>query len=564
MGVRVLRKISLYANTIKYLKPSQLCSRAFHRFLPVKRAAGCETAKTSVSVLIPELDLDETYLSRFDCEALLKDQLLLLNERHKADFTDWSVSGKTTHLWLFNLQYMEYLIPLAARWRASKEEAYYRKAKEILLGWIQCFEKEGGDAWNPYTISERLPNWLITMELLEDRLSGDSAFREKLEKSMYRQYKHLQANQEKHLLGNHYFENLKALIIAAVLFDDRKNLEKYLGNFDGQIREQIPEDGMHYERSFMYHKIIMEDILRVLAALKQVQGYGDRVKSYTAVLGKMLGCTLSFEGRLRRVPLFNDAGNNVAKPVPALEAAVRKILTEGYKVRDDIMELPDAGYYRYEWGNVACIVDCGKIGPDYIPGHGHCDCLSYELYVDGTPFLVNSGTYQYQSSKRPYFRSTRAHNCFTVNGSEQSQCWGEHRVAKRISNIKAVRGEKRFTGECLFWNGIKARRNFRFSQGHIIVEDECDRGPDAVIQSYVHLAPDVEIIKRDKKSVLLKSRGQGHEITLEVLEGEKIAVHAEDELCWYSEEFGKVQKTNVLEITGNRVAYKLRWEIKKW
>lgn len=555
----MIRKILLYANTIKYLKISQLCNRMFHRFLTVKREVRCETVKASVSVFIPELDLDEVYLGRFDCEALLKDELLLLNERHKVDFTNWSVSGKTTHLWLFNFQYMEYLIPLAVRWRVSKDEAYYWKAKEILLGWIQCFEKESGDAWNPYTISERLPNWLVTMELLEDRLSGDNSFRDKLEKSMYRQYKHLQVNQEKHLLGNHYFENLKALIIAAVLFDERRNLEKYLRSFDGQIREQILEDGMHYERSFMYHKIIMEDILRVLAALKQVQGYRVREKSYALVLGKMLSCTLSFEGRIKRVPLFNDAGNNVAKTVPALEAAVRKILPEGYKVLGDVKELPDAGYYRYEWGSVACIIDCGKIGPDYIPGHGHCDCLSYELYVDGTPFLVNSGTYQYQSSKRHYFRSTRAHNCFTVNGSEQSQCWGEHRVAKRISKIKAVREDKEFSGECLFWNGIKARRNFQFSQGNVFVEDECDCGSDAVIQSYVHLAPDVEVIKRDKKRVLLRSKGQGHEVALEVLKGEEIVIHAKDELCWYSEEFGEVRKTNVLEITGNKVAYKLQW-----
>lgn len=75
----MLRKISLYANTIKYLKPSQLCCRAFHRFLPVKRTVRYETAKAPVSVFIPELDLDEAYLSRFDCEALLKDELLLLN-----------------------------------------------------------------------------------------------------------------------------------------------------------------------------------------------------------------------------------------------------------------------------------------------------------------------------------------------------------------------------------------------------------------------------------------------------------------------------------------------------
>ena len=85
-----------------------------------------------------------------------------------------------------------------------------------------------------------------------------------------------------------------------------------------------------------------------------------------------------------------------------------------------------------------------------------------------------------------------------------------------------------------------------------------------MIRSYVHLAPDVEVLKRNEKNVLLRSREQDREMNLEMLEGENLVIHAKDDICWYSDEFGKIQKTNVLEITGNRVAYKIQWGIKKW
>ena len=41
-------------------------------------------------------------------------------------------------------------------------------------------------------------------------------------RELYSQYLYLQKHQEKHLLANHYFEDLKALIIASYLFKDDK------------------------------------------------------------------------------------------------------------------------------------------------------------------------------------------------------------------------------------------------------------------------------------------------------------------------------------------------------
>lgn len=556
------KKVELYFNTIRYLKSSQIFYRLYRKIVPTWKVHGCDTIKIPVHVMIREMDLDESYLKRFDCESLLNNEIFLLNEKHRVDFKDWTITGETTHLWIFNLHYMEYLIPMAARYSSTKEEVYYSKIKEILESWINRFEKADNNAWNPYTISLRFVNWLIVMELLGERLSVDYTFKIGLEQSLYRQYKYLKSNQEKHLLGNHYFENLKTLIIAGILFDDQKNLGRYLKCFNRQIQEQILEDGMHYERSFMYHNIIMEGVLRVLVVLKQAKGHDTYQEVCNITLGRMLNCMLSFEGRVRRIPLFNDAGNNVAKPVSALGRGVRKYLPAQVTVDNTIKVLSGAGYYRYELGNVMCIIDCGEIGPNYIPGHGQCDCLSYELYIDGVPFIVNSGTYQYQSSKRMYFRSTRAHNCFTINGEEQSQCWGEHRVAKRISDVRAVYGTEGFTGRCELWNGVRACRKMKFVKECVIVEDVCENMSDAVIQSYMHLAPDVEIIKLGERKYQLVHSKNKYKMYLEILSGKEVIVHSDDEICWYAEEFGRLEKKKVLELSGNTIIYKIYWGIK--
>ena len=38
------------------------------------------------------------------------------------------------------------------------------------------------------------------------------------------------------------------------------------------------------------------------------------------------------------------------------------------------------------------IFDVAPLGPDYLPGHGHADTLSFELSLFGHRFITNSGT----------------------------------------------------------------------------------------------------------------------------------------------------------------------------
>ena len=67
------------------------------------------------------------------------------------------------------------------------------------------------------------------------------------------------------------------------------------------------------------------------------------------------------------------------------------------------------------------LIDCGRHG--FLNcGHAHSDALSFTFSANGVPVFIDSGTYNYTSdlAAREYFRSSRAHNCLTVNGESSS------------------------------------------------------------------------------------------------------------------------------------------------
>lgn len=266
MNSPTIQNALLYARTIRRMKPSMIASRlkGLHK---VPLTASPRTQYLSVA--IPSLDCDENYAGRFDVDSLARNEFFLINERHKVDLTCWN-APEASHLWNFNLHYFEFCIPLAARYASGGDRGDVDQFKRLILTWIATCKYPLGDAWHPYTISLRLVNWLICIDLFSDALAEDSIFLETVFESMYHQYRHLLANQEKHLLANHYFENLKTLLICALLFDEDGARSIVERDFLNQLDEQILPDGVHYERSMMYHKLILEGLLRVELAYRSV------------------------------------------------------------------------------------------------------------------------------------------------------------------------------------------------------------------------------------------------------------------------------------------------------
>ena len=81
------------------------------------------------------------------------------------------------------------------------------------------------------------------------------------------QLRWLNKNIEYKILGNHLIANGKALFIGGNFYTSKEALkwqEKGKKIIINQLKEQILNDGGHFERSPMYHCIILEDILELL------------------------------------------------------------------------------------------------------------------------------------------------------------------------------------------------------------------------------------------------------------------------------------------------------------
>lgn len=478
MGMPMSNKVLLYTRTVARMKPSMVVAR-LQRTKSVSEAP-VDVSLRPLGIACGALDADAAYAARFDLDALARDEFLLINETQKVDLTRWE-APEASHLWNFNLHYFEYCVPLAARYAAGGSREDLDLFKRLTLTWMAACKYPRGDAWHPYTISLRLVNWLVCLNLFGDVLVDDGDFMCAMTASMYRQYRHLLANQERHLLANHYLENLKTLVICALLFGEDEVLARVERDYLAQLDEQVLPDGVHYERSMMYHKLILEGILRVELAYRSA-GKDAPVKAASKAR-QMLDAMASIERGMGKTPFFNDSADGVAKECGPLARACCDVY--GYEPDDAKIAFSDSGFYKLYDADAALVFFAGEPGPSYMLGHAHCDLLSFELSVVGKPMIVNSGTYAYQSELRPYFRSTAAHNTATIDGDEQMECWAEHRVARGVSAVRVEeRDEHRIVASFRNYKGHLHRRSVELRGGRLTVEDSTDRQDAEVVQRF--------------------------------------------------------------------------------
>ena len=476
----MLTKLELYANTVKSMKVSQIYYRIRKKF-KIDCSIGCvvssDVGHINPIATVVELDFDPIFLGRFSADEIIANKITFLHNS-KDFFWDqkWHFDDQST-LWNFNLHYFEYLFPLLDAYRKTGDRKYLDKSTEIINYWIDRNpQKDGGEGWSPYTVDLRLTNWLSYYSYVNRVL--EDTFKEKLIRSIHEQYKFLSRHLEKDILGNHYFEDLKALVLCALFFDDIPVLEVALREFRKECREEILTDGMHFELSPMYHKLILEGIIRVAVALRDRNRADMEVEQY---LQPMLDAAWSLEEGLERLPLFNDSGNNVAKSLQSLVDAgeVYFNIQPVYKSKFD-----SSGYYIFKKNDWKLIVDAGQPGPSYIPGHAHCDAGSFELFKAGKPVIVNCGTYAYQCEERNFFRSTAAHNTVMINDTEQSQCWGAFRMARRCHTRVLNVTDQILEMEVVDQKGQKVRRLIELADEMLQVSDFAE---GCELTSFLHM-----------------------------------------------------------------------------
>lgn len=429
-----------------------------------------------------------------------EDRFCFLNETHRlAELGGWDPPN-IQKLWRYNLHYFDDL-------RATGASARKDWHRVLLERWVNENPPGRGTGWEPYPTSLRVVNWL-TWHLGGNRLP------EICIQSLAVQTRWLMGRLEYHLLGNHLWSNAKALVFAGASFEGKeaeKWLAKGLSLLRRELQKQILPDGGHFERSPMYHAIVLADLLDLVALAGVLPGVflKQDVAVWRESACRMLHWLSAMTHPDGEIALFNDSAFGISPQLSQLRAFAETLgIGEGLRADAAVVDLVDSGYVRLQAGPAVLIADIGPIGPDYIPGHAHADTLSFELSVFGQRVITDSGTSRYdESPERLRQRGTAAHNTVEINGEDSSEVWSSFRVARRARPFDKRLHEKdgMMTLECAH-DGYRRlsgspvhRRRWRLTPRGLKINDSIEGLFHTAVARY-HLHPQVRVELADDHS----------------------------------------------------------------
>jgi uncharacterized heparinase superfamily protein len=394
------------------------------------------------------------------------DQFRFLNQERRIQ--SWNDPG-IPKLWLYNLHYFE------------------RPTADLIRKWIAENPVGAGNGWEPYPLSLRICNWI------KWSLAGNPLEPSALE-SLALQVRFLAETVEYHLLGNHLLANAKALVFAGAIFEGGAAgewLSSGLRILASQMPEQVLDDGGHFERSPMYHSLILEDVLDLINLHRT---WPDLLPDWSDVARRMLGWLQNMTHPDGRIAFFNDSAFGVAPEVMTLIDYAERLA-----IRPDRLPLGDSGYIRLENGRAVVLFDAAPIGPDYQPGHAHADTLSFELSVGGHRSVVNSGISTYEkSADREIQRSTESHNTVRIDGQNSSEVWSAFRVARRarpvdVSTDGCALAQASHTGYLRLQDPVLHTRELELRSDALVISDVVNARGKHYVEIYFHLHPDADV-----------------------------------------------------------------------
>jgi uncharacterized heparinase superfamily protein len=454
---------------------------------------------------------------------------------------------------LYNLHYFDFL---------SSEDAmldpdFYSR---LISLWIQDNPPCSGIGWEPYPLSRRITSWIKWF--LAGKAPADEALN-----SLIVQIRALNANIEYHLLGNHLLANAKALIFAGLFYEGAEPdtwLTRGIDILKQELPEQILADGGHFERSAMYHSLVLEDLLDIvnISRVYEIPSIVDFVNaSIISTANRMrtwLGAMLHPD---RKLALFNDAAFGIAPSPEELEGYACELGLGALTPQGEFVHLNESGYIRLQTADTVMILDVGPIGPDYVPGHAHADTLSFEMSIFGHRVFVDTGTFCYSKGKvRSYTRSTPAHNTVSFRNADSSEVWDIFRVGRRAYpfNLEVHNSGNTFQVSCShdgyrrFRGSPIHRRTWTLNSNSLVVSDTITADGSAI--AHFHFDPSLECLAEGESGRLILPDCKP--IKWKALTGQAVLTRSK-----YYPEFGKVQRNRCLNVVakGGKASIIFEW-----
>lgn len=553
-----------YWRTLRHLRWSQVGYLALRRVIPRSTSPAVLRSPVSLHPLPASWPFLE-WQPEASRKMLTTLEFTFLNKTVDGNgFMPWN-DRRHARLWLYHLNYFDFLnVDLAL----PEDETALRSALEITLNWRVHNSKGSEVGWEPYALSVRIVNGLkfLVRHLRSLQVLGLETEAKTLIESLGMQAATLERRLEKDLRGNHLLKNIKALLFAGAMLDTRLSARwRAEGQrlLEQELDEQILPDGGHFERSPMYHSQILEDLTEIrflYDAMGLRLACAELLRQKIDSMARFLRAILHPDSE---ISLFNDSALDPARPTRQLLAMTESPESTPVDREPLAIVFPESGYgvIRSAEARSTLIFDCGTLGPDYQPGHGHCDLLSYELSLGGQRVVVDTGVSTYEPGpERSYERSTAAHNTVRVDGEEQAEIWASFRVGRRprVGELRGgsdgpfhfLRGEHHAYQRL----GVRHTRTIVFHPPDTwIVADLLHGSGSHLLESFLHFHPRVHLDPVDENTKISEGpalRRWAVECSCQVY---LLTAYGDGEFdigkSWYAERFGDRQPSTVLRRT---------------
>jgi hypothetical protein len=354
-----------------------------------------------------------------------------------------------------------HLVTLGQAFWLTADDRYAQEVVAQLRSWIAANPVLGSVNWgNAMEAAIRVANWLWAVALIRDAPVLGPDERRLVRRSALEHGRFIAENLEVipgQPASNHYVADLVGLVYLGTLLPELREAaawrEEGLRRLLLELWLQVHEDGVDYERSTSYHRLVAELMASALAVAAQ-RGMTIPTSAWDR-LGLMVEFTRHYTRPDGRAPILGDADDGRLHVLtPAEPDDHRHLLALGGALLDrpewlaaageawadaawwrglDVAsaartEAPpvasrgfvNGGIYVLRDGLDALVVKAA--GPAPLTGHGHNDALSFDLSALGRTFIVDSGTFVYTASAdaRNRFRGTAAHNTVMIDGREMN------------------------------------------------------------------------------------------------------------------------------------------------
>lgn len=502
--------------TLAPLKPVQLWGlfyyRVWRRFIPFKIPAQ----------IARETDMLTVSFERYQPDSWLGDnEFSFLNSVAEIDPNKWAAENETL-LWHYNLHYFDFLNAKNVSQEAEAQAALIEK-------WWPLHQPLQGVAWEPYPASLRAVNFCKWGWLQ----NSDYALIPSLEWTaiLDRHYQEIKRKLEYHIQANHLFANLKALwFLQAALPEYRAKESAWLCKLVlRELRVQFDSDGGHFELSPMYHRIMLWDLLDMVAIGRKIEDFSKTTQAIEEILPKAMQWMKALSHPDTEVAFFNDGCMGIAPKQNELIEYANVLGVPELAVEDGLY----SGYAVARVNNALLLCDVAEAGPKFQPGHAHADTLSFEFSLNGQRLIVNSGTSEYgDGPERLRQRSTPAHSTVCVENRNSSDVWSGFRVGKQASVIICSfdKSESKtvVTGVHSGYKPVLHQRTWHFERDQLVIEDAVDGNFQKKIYFHLHPEAQAELFSDAQASVLRAIIKLGNETVQFVVDATDAALSIEE------------------------------------